>query len=696
MSLNAIYLSGGPGLGSADSPGFAVSEGARLPFGRGQRPSLYTLSHLTGLAAEEVTAGISDSIHEEFAASAGRSVTTALTRALRTGLDTLDRENARALPQHRAEASIIAASPRQDTVYLAAAGGAMGFHWTVEGTTRVVGPLPSEEMSYAEEAEITLGRVVLTNGALVLLSAEFGELFERECPALLADVTNAEQLAEAIDYLHQSVAPRIPYMAIVLHTGASVGAAPTKHEETPLPEQRSQPPEPLVVEAAPPRRAAPVATAPPSRVAGGRFDQPPKPRPATRGVPPAPPVSKRSGISMGSPVTLLPQSPLVRIAVAVVGIALIAFLVFLVQGFLANQSKQSQIATTLATVAQKEQAAAVAPDPASKRWLLTEAQTELSNAAAAGLASSELTQASERVKRQLDAANGVTRLTSVETLADFKQADQASQPAGVLVVGESTYVLDEGLDGLWRISGSSVADGQRTASLLWRKGSTLGEYTTAEALAVFQMHSSAPGIPAQVYVLDSGGLLIGCNQATVGPVHKLPTLAGMASMRSAAGQSGNLYLFGKESRAVYRYTPGANGYESEPQPYLTETQVAGLANAVDMSVDGNLYLLMNDGRVIKYAGGELLSFPAVVPDIPVRDPLAIYTTPTLKHVYVADSGNGRILQFTKEGQYVRQLRTEGTELIGLRAISVDEQNGRVLMIVGTQLMQATLPVITAP
>jgi hypothetical protein len=62
------------------------------------------------------------------------------------------------------------------------------------------------------------------------------------------------------------------------------------------------------------------------------------------------------------------------------------------------------------------------------------------------------------------------------------------------------------------------------------------------------------------------------------------------------------------------------------------------------------------------------------------------------YVYVADTGNARIIQFTKDGTFVRQFQAQSGEsqLDDVRGLFVDETRGRVFVLSGNTLWLAEL------
>jgi hypothetical protein len=382
---------------------------------------------------------------------------------------------------------------------------------------------------------------------------------------------------------------------------------------------------------------------------------------------------------------------LLRLSVAIVGLAILAVGLYVGEGYLSAQTRNAQASELLATLEQKERDALAAADPATRRWLLTEASQAADRALSLGNPGEKVVETAQRIKGKLDEQNVVVRLNGVQLLADFAASEKSSQPAQIMGFKDDLYVLDRGVGSVWHLKMGRDLGTVGKPSLLWKRGDTIEGAALGEAMAFFWMHVAAPGIPEQLYVLDNSGALVRVSQGAVGQPLRVPGAGALAKVTAAAGQAGNLYVLDSQRRVVWRYTPGSNGYEAAGQEHLNATSAPELAAAVDMTADGNFYLLLADGRIVKYAGGKLQDFPAIVPDTPLRRPAAIFTSPTTRNVYVADAGNARVVQFSKEGQYVRQFRASNNALEGVRAVFVDEEAGRLFAIAGSRAYVAQVP-----
>ena len=109
---------------------------------------------------------------------------------------------------------------------------------------------------------------------------------------------------------------------------------------------------------------------------------------------------------------------------------------------------------------------------------------------------------------------------------------------------------------------------------------------------------------------------------------------------------------------------------------------------------------LRDGKISKLSVGEPDTFDVADWDTPPRSPAAIFTRPPeeTQWVYIADRGNNRIVQSSKEGQFKRQYRlaesqaTEtGNALADATNLFVDEIVGHAYLLSGRKLYLLILP-----
>ncbi len=149
-------------------------------------------------------------------------------------------------------------------------------------------------------------------------------------------------------------------------------------------------------------------------------------------------------------------------------------------------------------------------------------------------------------------------------------------------------------------------------------------------------------------------------------------------MRSFGGK---LYTLDPSTQQIMKYEPQNNGYPIAPTSYFGQP-LPDLAKATDMAIDGNVYVTLADGRLLKFSEGKPEPFDIRNLGEPLQNPtiVAIDQNVPDSSIYVFDAGLKRIVQFRPDGLFVRQFRADGSMFDGLQDILVDEQNNRLYVI----------------
>lgn len=132
----------------------------------------------------------------------------------------------------------------------------------------------------------------------------------------------------------------------------------------------------------------------------------------------------------------------------------------------------------------------------------------------------------------------------------------------------------------------------------------------------------------------------------------------------------NIYFLVPSENQIYKFQFLETGGNYSPAlNWLKESLV--LEEAVDMAIDGSIWILLKDGTVINLFTGKKQPFSFKGLSSSLTSSTAIYTHPNLKYLYIAD-GN-RVAVFEKNGQFVRQFK--GEVLAGLVDlwVSADEK-----------------------
>ncbi len=129
-------------------------------------------------------------------------------------------------------------------------------------------------------------------------------------------------------------------------------------------------------------------------------------------------------------------------------------------------------------------------------------------------------------------------------------------------------------------------------------------------------------------------------------------------LRAIDSFSGNIYLLDAANDQIYRYAPNASGYAANATNYFPANAKPILNKAVDMAIDGDVWILNDNGTVLRFRSGASISFELGALPTPLKNPTAIFTQAAVDALYIADAGNHRIVEFDKNGKFVRQFKAD--------------------------------------
>jgi hypothetical protein len=348
----------------------------------------------------------------------------------------------------------------------------------------------------------------------------------------------------------------------------------------------------------------------------------------------------------------------------------------------------------LLTEVERQLDVAATADETAARQALGIALTSLDEAAELPLQKEAISMLQADVQQQLDTLNRVYRLDRVQHLHTYPSAGKVDQ---LVVHGANIYVLDRLMDRVYHhrfnVTGTALESDEE--HLLVRKGDRPGNAAAVgELVGMTWMPGGEGRQTGALLVLGRNGLLLAYDptwERLVGTM--LPASETWQYPVDVSGYLGRFYVLDPGLKQVLRYRAGGAGYDSLPEPYFPESE-ADVAGAVDMAIDGFVYLLSEDGRLEKYLAGEPMPLTLDLGGQPLQQPAAIYTAPDaeVRFLYVADPSNRRVLRCDKEGQLIQQfVLKEDDALSQVQDIYVDEVGSRLYFLSDNRLLVASIP-----
>lgn len=328
---------------------------------------------------------------------------------------------------------------------------------------------------------------------------------------------------------------------------------------------------------------------------------------------------------------------------------------------------------------------AVGADNAAARDLLAQTESLLTQAEAIKQGEAGVGELRGSIAEHQDKINGVERLYWVGELRSY--AEPGTQPRRVVVNGLDVYMLDNGNDQVYRHQLDEANDALEPDAgdpVLVRRGQQVETAVAGEMIDLVWMPAGGSRQTSDLLILESGGLLEFNPSWGLVPV-AIADKEAWGSPTAIGSYFGNLYILDPQAGQILRYLPAADDYTTPAESYFPEGAAVDLTGAVDLAIDGFIYVLYADGTIRKFEGGLPAEFQVSELDMPLSRATAIYTAPddTAQYIYVADAGNQRVVQLNKDGRFVRQFKPRDEESVDfntLRSIYVDELGGKLYLL----------------
>jgi len=669
------------------APNLGVMEPTRIVPLKRDRGNLYVVIEAMGeaLGRDEAYHQMMEAIEEKYFGTPG-SITFGLCQAIEAANSYLFKENMSSPREMRRSAGLTCAVLKGNDLYIGQAGPALAYvihrgelerfprhaPW-LEGTGTHPSPL-----GVGEKAEIDLSHRRVEPGDTILLSS-----------SSLAQVASEGKVMAALTGEGMAL-ENLADLAAGRDLSAIVVGLPVARVELPVVEEELKP---RVEEAVPIRRPVPridvagllsrtgqsvagvlAALASGLRVMARRIlpeaEAPPRPRPARARAP-----SKDRKALIG-----------VAIAIPILIAALVAF-AYLQQ----ERERSARFAQLLEGAESKREQALAETERVAIRAFLSEADNLVDEALQIRPEEPEALALRDEIQAKLDEVNAVERLDQLSVLTDFPAE---GEPGRVVVKGIDIYVLDRGLNRVYKylFNEGKTALKELENPILLRQGDQRGDIVVGELIDMVWMEAGGERKTSNLLTLESGGSLLEYDPARGLTVLPVAESQSWGWPKLTGSYLGNLYLLDSQLNQILKYIPTPDGYSQSPTNWLKPETEVDLAGAVDMAIDGYIYVLLADGTILKFAAGQQLPFEQAEIDRPLRSPTAIFAAVETEHLYVADAGNDRIVQFTKDGRFVRQFlpKEEGT-FAQLRGLFVNEAEGRLYFTSGNTFYMATIP-----
>ncbi len=270
-----------------------------------------------------------------------------------------------------------------------------------------------------------------------------------------------------------------------------------------------------------------------------------------------------------------------------------------------------------------------------------------------------------------DKLDNVKRIDKPKVLADLTTKRPDVNALGLVVSGDRVFVYE--YNALYELVLDQIQDPL-----------TIDKAETVIAAAGFDDRKSL------IFLTKTGKLI----EFKDGTMSLMDSDDGAFRKGSALSTWGNkVYILDNAASQIWKYTyKGSSNKFGPSEGYVVDK--TDISKASDFAIDSNVYVLQNNGDILKFYGGTNAKFYINNPPFNAfKDPKVIYTTEKLDHVYVLDAKDSRILVFQKDSKtgnliYVTQYLFENSD--ELRDLYVNPDSKKMYVLTKSRVLEVDL------
>ncbi len=164
---------------------------------------------------------------------------------------------------------------------------------------------------------------------------------------------------------------------------------------------------------------------------------------------------------------------------------------------------------------------------------------------------------------------------------------------------------------------------------------------------------------SQIVFTSGDNAIVAYNKETDSIISKTITYPNQnVVLADIALYNGRLYALDRGNGALYRHNPTQVGFDSGTSWVTSQTDPAALKNGVSFALDGDLYVLTTNGKVLKYTSGIEQSFTISGLDPVLDSPTQIETRSEFANIYILEPSKKRIVVLDKNGNFKKQFQSD--------------------------------------
>src|SRR3989339_161672 len=272
----------------------------------------------------------------------------------------------------------------------------------------------------------------------------------------------------------------------------------------------------------------------------------------------------------------------------------------------------------------------------------------------------------EKYNLQLEKIRRITRIDETEEVADFKNLAGSADPDNIMLSASNGKIY--------------AADSSQKSIYILDIADRLVTTVTDLEEPIEELLLPAPAAERVYYLNKTNIIELDLKTEELSPLNI--DLDANNNYMGADTYNERLYLLDNKNGQIIRYAKNGRAFSSA---YSWLQENTDLSAAVDLSIDGHVYVLKNNGEVIKFLRGQTVEFALEAVDPPIEQASKIFVSPKNNYIYILDPKSQRLIVYDKTGQFQAQYTSK--TFTDLKDFAVDETSQEVYLLSGAKVLK---------
>ncbi len=155
---------------------------------------------------------------------------------------------------------------------------------------------------------------------------------------------------------------------------------------------------------------------------------------------------------------------------------------------------------------------------------------------------------------------------------------------------------------------------------------------------------------------------------------------------SMEGYNNHIYALDYKNNEIYKYTKTNKGFTKRDNWIVDKND---FSTARDLSIDGNIYILLANGNILKYYTGKQREFKMDLIDPEITDASKMFVFQNDDgYIYILEPSTSRLIVFDKEGRFIKQYKLNNLD--NIKDFTIDENANIAYFLNGNKVYEAKL------